>query len=127
MIQIKRVYDPPAKEDGARFLVERLWPRGMKKEALPMAAWCKEVAPSAKLRRWFGHDPTKWKEFQGLYRAELTDNLAACQPLLDAARQDNVTLLYSARDTEHNSAVVLKSFLDEPLTGKKSHFATGSS
>ena len=83
-----------------------------------MAAWYKEVAPSTKLRRWFGHDPTKWKEFQKLYRAELTVNLAACQPLLDAARQGNITLLYSARDTEHHSAVVLKSYLDEALTGK---------
>ncbi len=119
MIQTKRVYDPPAKEDGARFLVERLWPRGMKKEALPMAAWCKDAAPSTELRRWFGHDPAKWKEFQQRYRAELTDKLAACQPLLDAAKQGNVTLLYSAHDKEHHSAVVLKSYLEEALTGKK--------
>jgi uncharacterized protein YeaO (DUF488 family) len=119
MIQTKRVYDPPAKEDGARFLVDRLWPRGMKKEALPMAAWCKDAAPSTELRRWFGHDPAKWKEFKQRYRAELTDNLAACQPLLDAAKQGNVTLLYSAHDKEHNSAVLLKSYLEEALTGKK--------
>ena len=119
MIQTKRVYDPPAKEDGARFLVERLWPRGMKKEALPMAAWCKDAAPSTELRRWFGHDPAKWKEFQRRYRAELTENRAACQPLLDAAKQGNVTLLYSAHDKEHNSAVLLKSYLEEALTGKK--------
>ncbi len=119
-IQIKRVYDLSAKEDGARFLVERLWPRGMKKEALDMAAWCKNAAPSDELRRWFGHDPAKWKEFQRRYRAELNDNLASCQPLLDAAKQGNVTLLYSAHDTEHNSAVVLKSYLEEGLTGKKS-------
>jgi uncharacterized protein YeaO (DUF488 family) len=120
MIQIKRVYEPPAKEDGARFLVERLWPRGMKKDALQMAAWCKDSAPSADLRRWFGHDPAKWKEFQRRYRAELTDNLAACQPLLYAAMQGNITLLYSAHDTEHNSAVVLKSWLEEGLAEKKS-------
>ena len=120
MIQIKRVYDLPAEEDGARFLVERLWPRGMKKEALQMSAWCKDSAPSAELRRWFGHDPAKWKEFQPLYRAELTDNLAACQPLLDAARQGSITLLYSAHDTEHNSAVVLKSYLEEGLAEQKS-------
>jgi uncharacterized protein YeaO (DUF488 family) len=119
MIQTKRVYDPPAKEDGARFLVERLWPRGMKKEALPMTAWCKDAAPSTELRRWFGHDPAKWKEFQQRYRAELIDNLAACQPLLDAAKQGNLTLLYSAHDKEHNSAVLLKSYLEEALTGKK--------
>jgi uncharacterized protein YeaO (DUF488 family) len=118
MIQIKRVYDPPAKEDGARFLVERLWPRGMKKEALHMDAWLKDVAPSDDLRRWFSHDPLKWKEFQRRYRVELADNPAACQPLLDAAKQGNVTLVFSAHDTEHNNAIVLKSYLEEGLTGK---------
>ena len=120
MIQIKRVYDRPGKEDGERFLVERLWPRGMKKEALHMAAWYKGVAPSDELRRWFRHDPAKWKEFQRRYRAELSDNFAAWQPLLDAAKQGNITLLYSAHDTEHNNAVVLKSYLEEGLAGKKS-------
>lgn len=119
MIQIKRVYDPPAKGDGERFLVERLWPRGMKKEALHMVAWCKNTAPSAELRRWFGHDPAKWKEFQRRYQAELADNRAAYQPLLDAAKQGNITLLYSAHDTEHNNAVVLKSYLDERATEKR--------
>lgn len=119
MIRIKRVYDPSAKDDGARLLVERLWPRGMKKEALHMAAWCKQVAPSDELRRWFNHEPAKWKEFQRRYRAELSDNRAASQPLLNAAEQGNITLLYSAHDTEHNSAVVLKSYLEERLTGKK--------
>ncbi len=120
MIQIKRVYDPLAKEDGARFLVERLWPRGIKKDALHMDAWYKNLAPSHDLRRWFGHDSAKWPEFQRLYRAELSDNPAACQPLLDAARQGNVTFLYSAHDTEHNSAIVLKSYLEERLIVKKS-------
>jgi uncharacterized protein YeaO (DUF488 family) len=119
MIRIKRVYDPSAEEDGVRFLVERLWPRGMKKEALHMAAWCKDVAPSDKLRRWFGHDPAKWKEFQQRYRAELAVKNAGCQPLFDAARRGSITLLYSARDTQHNNAVVLKSYLEEGLTGKK--------
>jgi uncharacterized protein YeaO (DUF488 family) len=119
MIWIKRVYDPPAKEDGSRFLVERLWPRGMKKETLHMAAWCKEVAPSNELRRWFSHDPAKWKEFQRRYRGELAGNRAACQPLLDAAEHGDITLLYSAHDTEHNNALVLKSCLEEGLTGKK--------
>ena len=119
MIRIKRVYDPPAKEDGARFLVERLWPRGMKKEALYMAAWYEEVAPSNELRRWFSHDPAKWKDFQRRYRAELTANRAAWQPLLNAAEQGDITLLYSAHDTEHNNAVVLKAYLEERLIGKK--------
>ena len=117
MIQIKRVYDPLAKEDGARFLVERLWPRGMKKDALQMDAWCKNLAPSGDLRRWFNHDPAKWKEFQRRYRAELGDNPAACQPLLDAVKQGNITLLYSAHDTKHNSALALKSYLEERLRG----------
>jgi uncharacterized protein YeaO (DUF488 family) len=115
VIQIKRVYDPPAKEDGARFLVERLWPRGMKKDALQMDAWCKNLAPSRDLRRWFSHDPAKWKEFQRRYRAELADNPAACQPLLDSAKQGNITLLYSAHDTGHNNALALKSYLEERL------------
>jgi uncharacterized protein YeaO (DUF488 family) len=120
MIQIKRVYELPAKDEGARFLVERLWPRGMKKEALHMEAWYKEVAPSNELRRWFGHDPAKWKEFQRRYRAELTANRAACQSLLDAAETGDITLLYSAHDTEHNNAMVLKSYLEERLIRKKS-------
>ena len=115
VIHIKRVYDPSAKEDGARFLVERLWPRGMK-----MDAWYKNLAPSDDLRRWFSHDPAKWKEFQRRYQAELADNSAACQTLLDAAKQGNITLLYSAHDTEHNNALALKSYLEERLKGKKS-------
>ena len=120
MIRIKRVYDPPAKEDGSRFLVERLWPRGMKKEALPITAWTKQVAPSTELRHWFSHDPAKWKEFQRRYLAELASNRAACQPLLDAAAHGDITLLYSAHDTEHNNALVLKSYLEEGFARKKS-------
>ena len=85
-----------------------------------MDAWCRDAAPSDDLRRWFSHEPAKWKEFQRRYRAELNDNLAACQPLLDAARQGNITLLYSAHDTEHNNAIALKSYLEERLSGKKS-------
>jgi uncharacterized protein YeaO (DUF488 family) len=120
MIRIKRAYDPsPANEDGARFLVDRLWPRGIKKEALHMAAWYKEVAPSNELRRWFSHDPAKWKDFQRRYRVELTANPAAWQPLLDAAKQGDITLLYSAHDTEHNNAVALKAYLEEKSVGKK--------
>ena len=119
MIRIKRAYDPGAKEDGARFLVDRLWPRGVKKEALDVAAWCKEVAPSDELRRWFNHDPNKWKDFQRRYRVELTANPSAWQPLLSAAEKGDITLLYSAHDTEHNNAVALKAYLEE-LIGKKS-------
>jgi uncharacterized protein YeaO (DUF488 family) len=85
-IQIKRVYDPPAKDDGARFLVDRLWPRGIKKEALQMDAWCKAAAPSNDLLRWFSHDPAEWKDFQQRYQTELRKNADVCQPLLDAAK-----------------------------------------
>jgi uncharacterized protein YeaO (DUF488 family) len=115
VIQIKRIYDPSAKEDGTRFLVERLWPRGIKKEELQMDAWCKNLAPSGDLRRWFSHDPVKWEEFQRRYREELSSNPAALQPLFDAARHGNITLLYSAHDTKHNSALTLKSYLEERL------------
>jgi uncharacterized protein YeaO (DUF488 family) len=119
MIQIKRVYEPPLPEDGARFLVERLWPRGVKKEALPMAGWLKDAAPSEGLRRWFGHDPLKWEDFQGRYRAELVANPAAWQPLLDSARAGRVTLLFSARDTLHNNALALKEFVEEKLENRE--------
>jgi uncharacterized protein YeaO (DUF488 family) len=115
MLKIKRVYEETSTGDGTRFLVERLWPRGMKKEELKMKAWLKDVAPSPDLRRWYGHDPAKWEEFRRRYEAELKANAEAWKPLLEAARQGNVTLLYSARDTEHNSALVLKSFLEEKL------------
>lgn len=113
MLRIKRVYEDSGASDGARYLVERLWPRGMKKENLVIDDWLKDVAPSDDLRRWFGHDPAKWKEFQRRYRAELDAHSNAWQPLLDAATRGNVTLLYSARDTEHNNAIVLKEYLEE--------------
>ncbi len=112
MIRLKRVYDPPARTDGKRFLVDRLWPRGMKKEALPLDGWLTEVAPSAAPRRWYAHDTAKWTEFRRRYFAELDRQPEAWQPILDAARRGNVTLLYSARDMEHNSAVALKAYLD---------------
>jgi uncharacterized protein YeaO (DUF488 family) len=115
MIKTKRVYEDPDPSDGSRYLVERLWPRGMKKEDLKMDAWLKEIAPSPELRRWFGHDPERWTEFQRRYRAELDSNEEAVKSLLEAPRQNTVTLLYSARDTEHNSAVLLKDYLEEKL------------
>ncbi len=113
MFKIKRVYEPAERRDGARFLVDRLWPRGIKKEALEMKAWLKDVAPSPELRKWFGHDPAKWTEFQKRYRAELKANPDAWKPILEAAQDGEVTLLYSARDTVHNSAVLLKAFLED--------------
>lgn len=115
MLKIKRVYEAAEESDGQRFLVERLWPRGMKKEALKMNAWLKAVAPSNDLRRWFGHDPAKWDEFQQRYRAELESNPAAWAPIVQAAQQGDVTLLYSAHDTQHNNALALQSFLEQRL------------
>jgi len=112
MIRLKRVYEPATTEDGQRFLVERLWPRGLKKEALKAEAWLKDVAPSDDLRRWFSHDPAKWSEFRRRYFAELDRDPAVAAPLLKAARQGTVTLLYSAHDTEHNNAVALKDYLE---------------
>jgi len=113
MIQTKRVYEPATQGDGQRFLVERLWPRGMKKESLRLDGWLKEVAPSDKLRKWFKHDPAKWKEFQRRYRAELNRQPETWRPLLKAVGQGNLTLLFSAHDAEHNNAVVLKVYLEE--------------
>ena len=115
MLKVKRVYESTEVSDGVRFLVERLWPRGIKKANLNMDAWPKEVAPSDTLRRWFAHDPLKWSEFQKRYRAELADNPNAWKPILEATERGDVTLLYSARDTEHNNALALKSFLEEHL------------
>ena len=120
MIQTKRIYEKAGKTDGERFLVDRLWPRGIKKETLQTGAWLKDVAPSNGLRKWFAHDPQKWPEFQRRYTKELEANPSACQPLLTAARHGDVTLLYSAHDTEHNNAVALKSYLAKRLGKRKS-------
>lgn len=117
VVKLKRVYEGSGRGDGTRYLVERLWPRGIKKVDLKMDTWLKDAAPSTELRRWFGHEPAKWKEFQRRYRAELDENPGAWKPLLEAAKQGNVTLLYSARDTEHNNAIVLKAYLEERLAG----------
>lgn len=111
MIRVKRVYDPPESDDGMRFLVERLWPRGLSKVALCIDGWLRDVAPSHELRRWFGHDPKRWEEFRRRYFAELDARPEAWRPLLEAAARGNVTLLFSARDTEHNNAVALRDYL----------------
>lgn len=116
MISLKRAYDGASIKDGRRFLVERLWPRGIKKASLPLDGWLKDVAPSTELRKWFGHDPAKWKEFQHRYRAELQQKPQFWKPLLEAARKGTITLVYSSHDVEHNNAVVLKSFLESHLT-----------
>jgi uncharacterized protein YeaO (DUF488 family) len=111
-IRLRRVYEKPAAGEGKRFLVERLWPRGVKKEALALDGWLRDVAPSTALRRFFGHDPAKWDEFRRRYAAELAANEGAWRPLLEAARAGPVTLLYSSRDTAHNNAVALRAFLE---------------
>lgn len=113
MIRIKRTYEPRARADGRRILVERLWPRGMKKEALQVYAWMKEVAPSTQLRKWFGHRPERWDEFRRRYKKELRANADAWSSILDASNRGTVTLLYSAHDIEHNGAVVLREYLVE--------------
>jgi uncharacterized protein YeaO (DUF488 family) len=115
MIRIKRVYEPTAKSDWKRFLVERLWPRGIKKESLSLTGWCKEAAPSHELRKWFNHDPAKWKEFQRRYRAELDNQPESWQPLLEAAGTGKLTLLISAHDSGHNNAIALRDYLEERL------------
>ncbi len=119
MIQIKRAYDPPAKTDGERILVERLWPRGIKKEALELNAWLKDVAPSTELRKWFSHDPEKWSEFQRRYRTELDKHPEAWQPIIKAAKKGKVTLLFSSHDAEHNNVVALKAYLEKQSKPKK--------
>ncbi|MER3452429.1 MAG: DUF488 domain-containing protein [Acidimicrobiia bacterium] len=115
VIRTKRAYDPPAGDDGMRVLVDRIWPRGLKKENLQLDRWAKELAPSDGLRRWFGHDPGKWTEFQRRYFAELEHRPEAWRPLLQACRNRTVTLLFGARDNQHNNAVALKAFLEEKL------------
>ena len=111
-IAIKRVYEPKAKDDGFRVLVDRIWPRGMSKDEADIDLWAKEVAPSTELRKWFGHDPAKWKEFQTRYSRELEGQKPALYALLEQAAGKHVTLLYGARDTEHNQAVVLKNVIE---------------
>lgn len=111
-LYIKRVYEKPAKEDGTRILVDRLWPRGLTKEKARVDLWLKEIAPSTELRKWFGHDPAKWDEFQKRYRAELRMNKEQVSLLKEEQKKGIVTLVYGAKDEEHNEALVLKDWLD---------------
>jgi uncharacterized protein YeaO (DUF488 family) len=110
-IRIKRVYEAPKSTDGARVLVDRVWPRGIKKDEAELALWLKEAAPSTELRRWFGHEAERWTEFQRRYRAELERNPDPVAKLRELAKHGRVTLVYGARDTEHNQAVVLANYL----------------
>lgn len=118
-IQLKRVYEPHSAHDGTRFLVERLWPRGVAKSALADAQWLRDAAPSTELRKWFHHDPQRWNEFRKRYFAELKGGTDALSPILEAARSSTVTLLFSSHDTEHNNAVALKEFLERSLYPRK--------
>ncbi|MBP6707712.1 MAG: DUF488 domain-containing protein [Candidatus Accumulibacter sp.] len=106
-VKLKRVYEPPAPADGTRVLVDRLWPRGVSKDDAAVELWLKDLAPSTELRKWFGHEPARWAEFQDRYAKELHQHPEALEQLRDMARQGAVTLVYSARDEEHNNAVVL--------------------
>lgn len=123
MIKVKRVYDPASPDDGYRVLVDRLWPRGIAKADLTFDCWEKDLGPSTELRKWFGHDPARWEEFRERYLQELDDPEKQRRLAVFAGRgrHDTVTLIYSARDTDHNQAVVLKQALDqiiEPKTGQ---------
>ena len=119
-IVIKRVYDEPGEGDGMRVLVDRLWPRGLSKERARVDLWLKEVAPSSELRTWFGHDPAKFDEFRRRYEAELAGGPAreALARLRELTRQQQVTLVFAARDAEHSNAAVLRELLNKPDHGK---------
>ena len=111
MIHLKRVYDAPSEGDGTRVLVERLWPRGLTRERAAVDLWLKDVAPSPELRKWFGHDPARWEQFEERYRRELREKQDAVRLLKQKAKEGPVTLVYAARDEEHNGALVLQRFL----------------
>ncbi|HEX9653700.1 MAG TPA: DUF488 domain-containing protein [bacterium] len=115
MIRTKRVYEPAEPGDGKRFLIDRLWPRGIKKEALQIEAWLKEIAPSDALRKWYAHDPKKWEEFKRRYFEVLDSNPASWKGLLEIAEASTVTLLYSSKETRLNNATALKEFLEKKL------------
>jgi len=116
-VVVKRAYEKPSRSDGLRVLVDRLWPRGARKDALKLSGWLKDFAPSDGLRQWFDHDPARWTEFERRYFAELEEKPEIVRPLLEAARRGRVTLLFGARDLEHNNAVALKAYLTGKLGG----------
>jgi len=112
MIQLKRVYEKPSRNDGFRVLVDRLWPRGLTKERAAVTLWLKDLAPSTELRKWFDHDPVRWKQFQIRYRKELREKKDGLKLLRQKSKEQTVTLLYGARDEERNEALVLKDVLE---------------
>jgi len=111
-VKVKRVYERPARDDGSRILVDRLWPRGLSKEKADVDLWLKDIAPSTELRKWFGHDPEKWKSFRGRYETELKSKDELVEMLKAKAGKGTITLLYAARDEKHNEALVLKKVLE---------------
>jgi uncharacterized protein YeaO (DUF488 family) len=112
-IRLKRVYDKPAKADGRRVLIDRIWPRGLTKEEAQIDDWLKEMAPSTRLRKWFGHDPARWKEFKKRYAAELDRRREQVEQLAQWGRKRTLTLLFGAKDIEHNNAVALKEYIEK--------------
>ena len=114
-IRVKRIYDPPSEDDGFRVLVDRLWPRGLKKEDARIDLWAKEIAPTTELRKWFGHDPAKFDEFKDRYTSELQTHSEDTISIMDSANGAPITLLYAARDPMCNHAIVLRSILMDAL------------
>jgi uncharacterized protein YeaO (DUF488 family) len=112
-IKIKRVYEHPEQDDGMRILVDRLWPRGLTKKKASLDLWLKDIAPSTELRKWFAHDPDKWKRFRARYQTEIRNNHDLIKALKQKAREGTITLIYGARDQKHNEALVLKQFLEK--------------
>lgn len=112
-LAVKRVYEQPAADDGYRVLVDRLWPRGLSKQKAALDEWIKELGPSHELRRWFGHDVSRWEEFRTRYRAELAGAEELWRPLVERARTERVCLLFGASDQQHNQAVALQEFLSD--------------
>lgn len=120
-LTVKRVYEPPSPDDGYRVLVDRLWPRGLKKEQAALDLWMRDVGPSRELRQWFGHEPTRWEGFRHRYAGELDAAPEYWQALAEKARRGHVTLLYGAHDEEHNNAVALKTYLESYLSAHGVH------
>lgn len=114
-VDIKRVYEPASRRDGMRILVDRIWPRGLRKESASLDLWLKEIAPSTELRKWYGHEPERWPEFQRRYKQELADHEAELNQLLDLARKRHVTLLYAAHDGERSNAQVLQQVISKKI------------
>ncbi len=111
MVKIKRIYEPASPDDGKRIYIDRLWPRGMKKEEVKIDEWLKEISPSDDLRKWFGHDPSKYAEFKRRYKKELDKRKETLERLRKEAKRETVTLLFSAKDVEHNNATVMQEVL----------------